>query len=216
MAGSDGAIQQRRMIVVGVLVCIIFLFGIGALLFFRSQLDAPTPTPTPSSGVTIIDPPRALVDFTLPGRNGAPLALSDLRGRFTLIFFGYTHCPDFCPTTLAEFRQVKRALDAQADQLQFLFISVDGERDTPAVLEEYVARFDPQFLFMRGDTATLARISADYGLYYELRKETPEDIDYVVDHTTPSYLVDPEGRMIAVFSFTAEPEVIVETIRGQF
>ncbi|MBK8022148.1 MAG: SCO family protein [Chloroflexi bacterium] len=213
MANSGGDTQQRRMLFVGALVSIFFLFGIAALLFFRAQLDAPVPTPTPTSGVTAIDPARELADFTLAGRGGEPLALSDLRGKYTLLFFGYTHCPDFCPLTLAEFRQVKSQLGDNADQLQFLFVSVDGERDTPAALAEFVDRFDPGFYFMQGDEATLARIGPDYGLYYEIRKETPEDVNYLVDHSTPSYLIDPQGRLVRVFSFTAEPEVIAETIQ---
>jgi protein SCO1/2 len=87
---------------------------------------------------TPIDPPRPLADFTLPSQDGTPLSLSALHGKYVLLFFGYTHCPDVCPTTLTDFVQVKRALGAAASQVRFVFISVDGERDTPPVLRHFM------------------------------------------------------------------------------
>jgi protein SCO1/2 len=209
--------RQRILILAGVALIGVFVIGIAALLLVRAQLAAlPTPAPvTASNGVTALDAPRALIDFTLPGKDGAPLALSDLRGAYTLLFFGYTHCPDFCPLTLSEFRQVRRLLGEAGASVQVLFVSVDGARDTPDVLAEYVNRFDPSFQAMQGDEVTLARISADYGLFYEVQRTDPDSASYLVDHTTPSYLIDPEGRLVAVFSFSASPEAIAEYIAAQ-
>ncbi len=206
--------RQRVLVFAGVALIGVFAIGIAALLLVRAQLDArPTPTaPLMSNGITALDAPRALVDFTLPGKDGAPLALSDLRGAYTLLFFGYTHCPDFCPLTLSEFRQVRRLLGESAEAVQVLFVSVDGARDTPDLLAEYVNRFDPSFYAMQGDEVTLARISADYGLFYEIQRTDPASTSYLVDHTTPSYLIDPEGRLVAIFSFSATPEAIAEFI----
>jgi protein SCO1 len=216
--GMDAqAVQQRRLIATGVLVSVIFLLGIGALLVFRAQLTASALTPTAtaaiSNGVTVIDPARALVDFSLPSREGEPLALSDLRGKYTLMFFGYTHCPDVCPLTLAEFREVKELMGEDAADVEFLFVSVDGERDSPEVLAEFTARFDPAFRFMQGDAVTLEAIGADYGLFYELHNDDPAEANYLVDHTTYSYLVDPEGGLVALFAYGTEPEVMAEAIQ---
>lgn len=210
--------RQRVLVVMGAGLIAVFALGIVALLLLRTQLDsAAQATATPnlySNGVSALDAPRELIDFTLPGKDGAPLALSDLRGTYTLLFFGYTNCPDFCPLTLTEFKRVRALLEEQAPEtrVQVLFISVDGERDTADNLRAYVERFDPEFLAMQGDAVTLAQIAPDYGLFYEIVKENPDDTAYLVDHTTPSYLIDPEGRLEAIFSFTAEPEAIAEYI----
>lgn len=215
MLPPSSAPRQQRMAILGLALSAVFLVGIAALLLIRTQLTtAAVPTPTVSEGVTPLDPPRTLSDFTLPGKDGSPLSLSDLRGKYTLLFFGYTNCPDYCPLTLANFKRIKNELGSQADQVQFLLVSVDGARDTPDVLKEYLDRFDSTFYGMQGDEATLARIAPEYGLYYELQKTSPDDTNYSVDHTTQSYLIDPSGNMVAAISFSAEVPIIVDTIRA--
>jgi len=204
--------NQRTQLILAISLGLVFALGSIFLLVLRSQLVAPTPTPIYSTGVTEIDPPRLVADFTLPGGDGAPLALSALRGKYTLLFFGYTHCPDFCPLTLSEFKRIKQDLAEDAAQVQFLFISVDGARDTPDMMSAYAARFDPEFLVMQGSEPTLSQISADYNLFYTLN--TDEGENYSVDHTTPSYLIDPKGRLAVIYSFSAEPADITESIRA--
>ncbi|MCC6803230.1 MAG: SCO family protein, partial [Anaerolineae bacterium] len=197
------------LLVIGVLLLAIF-----AVLSLRSALNAPAPTATPSSGVIVVSPPIETRDFSLPGSSdGQPVSLSDLRGKWTLLFFGYTHCPDFCPLTLAEWVNVKRALGDDADQLNFLFISVDGERDTPDVMRQYLSRFDPSFVGMSSDPETLAEIGPDYGLDYTLHTEQGEN--YTVDHTTRVYLLDPQSRIAYEFSFGTDRDAVIQTIQAQ-
>jgi protein SCO1/2 len=200
-------------ILIGALILGIVLMG--GLLLTRLQQAAvipPTPTFAPSiPGITPIEPGREVVDFTLPTIDG-DLSLSDLRGGYTLMFFGYTHCPDFCPLTLAEFKRVKGLLGDDAERVNFLYISVDPARDTPQVVGEYVRRFDAEFLGMSGDEAVLTQITPDYGLYYELRTDEGRGDNYLVDHSTASYLIDPQRRLRAVFSYDASPEAITDYI----
>lgn len=208
--------KTSRSALIGLLVIGLLLIGIVATVSLRQALNAAQPTPTPTNlpqGIIPLDPPRELPDFTLPGSTGVPLSLSSFQGKFTLLFFGYTHCPDFCPLTLAHWRNIKLALGDDAANVNFLFISVDGERDTPEVLAQYLSRFDPAFIGMTGDDATLAQIAPPYGLYYELHKD--EGANYSVDHTTQTYLINPAGGMIDVFSFDTPEDTIVATIRAE-
>ncbi len=189
----------------------------------------------PASGGALVDPPHQVQDFTLTSHTGEPISLSDLRGRAVLMFFGYTHCPDVCPTTLADYRRVKQALGDDAEQVAFVFISVDGERDTPDVVNEYLRQFDADFIGMTGDAATLRRIGAEYGLFFETETvETeeeqgqdhnhdaehehgddpnPDQENYFVNHTSPSFLIDPDGYLRLVFFYGTEPQTIADGIR---
>jgi protein SCO1 len=203
-------------VLIGALILGIVLMG--GLLLMRLQQAAATPPPTPTfapdiPGVTPLEPGREVADFTLPTIDG-DLSLSDLSGSYTLLFFGYTHCPDFCPLTLAEFTRVKALLGEEAERVKFLYISVDPARDTPEVVGQYVRRFDPEFLAMSGDEVTLAQITPDYGLYYELRTEEGRGDNYLVDHSTASYLIDPQRRLRAVFNYDASPETISEYVQS--
>ncbi len=157
---------------------------------------------------TPIEPPQELTDFTLPSSRGEPVSLSDLQGRPTMLFFGYTFCPDVCPITLAEFKQVKANLGDQADQVNFVFISVDGRRDTPERLAQYVESFDPAFLGLQGDETTLRKIGGDYGLYYKAHSPEGTSAQYLVDHSSASYLIDAAGQLRMVYVFNTPPEII--------
>lgn len=203
--------KQTRMLLLGILLIGILLTGIVLTLTLRQMLAAPEPVSVP--GVSILSEGRELMDFTLPSSSGDPLSLSDLRGSYALVFFGYTHCPDFCPLTLAEFKQVKTILGDDADNLNFLFVSVDGPRDTPETLARFLGRFDSEFIGMSGDDATLLRIGPDYGLYYERHtEEGGASGNYPVDHSTASYLIDPDGKLRVIFSYSAEPDVVAENV----
>ena len=208
--------KNIRNLLVGFTVCGVLLIGIAFMVSFRqSVLNAPTATPlptmTPLPGVIPLDPPRELVDFTLPASTGEPMSLSDLQGKYTLLFFGYTNCPDFCPSTLANWQRMKGELGEVGKQLNYVFVSVDGERDTPEVLARYLSRFDPAFVGLTGEAEVLAEIAPDYGLEYILH--TDEGEFYSVDHTTRTYLIDPQGRLISVFSFDVPQDVIEGVIR---
>jgi protein SCO1/2 len=206
-----------RTALLGLLLIGILLLAIVILLSLRqSVLATATPTLVPDvAGITPIEPGMDVQDFTLPGSTGENLCLSDLRGDYVLMFFGYSHCPDFCPTTLAEFTQIRDGLGEASERVKFVFVSVDGERDTPEVLEEYISRFGPAFIGLQGDDETLAQIAGDYGLTYELHTDdADEDGNYAVDHTTFTYLLDPQGRLRAIISYNADRDDVVAYIES--
>ncbi len=184
--------------------------------------SAPTIAVTPGASFDEIDGvfvgdylphPIAVQDFTMPGNLGDSMSLSDSNGKWRLLFFGYTHCPDFCPLTLAEFRQIKEMLGDQADEIEFVFVSVDGERDTPEAITDYIDRFDPEFIAFSGDDATLEQIQSDYGLYYQRAENAASPENYMVDHTTRSYLIDREGNLISTFAYDDTPDQITAAIQ---
>jgi protein SCO1/2 len=209
--------SPRRLLIVAALISL--LITAAALFFVFSRLTN-TLTDTGSAivdsenyfdGGTVIDPPRKLSDFTLTGNDGQPLSLSDLSGKVTLLYFGYTHCPDVCPITLGDYKQIKAALGAAADQVNFLMISVDGVRDTPEHMQRYLGAFDPAFLGMTGREDDLKRIGVDFGLYF--RANTEQGENYTVDHTASIFMVDQDGFLRTIFAFGTEPDVITEYVR---
>ena len=132
--------------------------------------------------------------LSLIDQNGKPRTLADFRGKVVLLFFGYTHCPDVCPTTLAELAQVMKLLGADADRAQVLFVTVDPERDTPAVLSKYVTAFDPRFVGLYGDTAATRRAAKEFKVFYEKHKGAVPG-EYSMDHSAGTYVIDPKGRL---------------------
>ena len=133
--------------------------------------------------------------FQLTDFNGKPHTLADFQGKVVVVFFGYTQCPDVCPTTMSEMVQVKHKLGADADKLQVLFVSVDPERDTPEVLKAYMAGFDPSFLGLyAASPEKLADLARDYKVYFKkVDGKTPTS--YTMDHTAATYVYDPKGRL---------------------
>lgn len=170
------------------------------------------PTATPLPG-TLLDPPKEVGDFTLTDQDGQPFRLSDLRGKVALLFFGYTNCPDVCPTTLAELKRVKALLGEDVERVAFVFVSVDGARDTPERLAAYVRAFDPQFIGLTGDDAALRPISRDFGVFYQ-RVNYESDVNYLVDHTASTFVVDQQGRLRLVFPYGTDPAAIVTRLRA--
>lgn len=170
------------------------------------------PTATPLPG-TIFDPPREVGDFTLTSHTGQPLSLSDLEGKAVMLFFGYTHCPDVCPTTLAEFKRVKNLLGDTASEVAFVFVSVDGERDTPERLAAYVGAFDPDFIGLTGDDAAIRAIGQDYGLFYQRSTYDESAAGYLVDHTASTFVLGPEGRLRIVYPYQTDPAIVADGIR---
>lgn len=133
-------------------------------------------------------------DFQLPDQNGQVRSLKDFAGKVVVVFFGYTQCPDVCPTSMVELAEVKRSLGAQGERLQGIFITVDPERDTPEVLRAYMANFDPGFLALRGSPEQLAAVAKDFKVYYKkVDGQTPTS--YTLDHSAGSYVYDPQGRL---------------------
>lgn len=167
---------------------------------------------SPSGQGSLVVPPRALSDFTLSNQEGQPLALHSLRGKPILLFFGFTNCPSICPTTLAEFRAVKRGLGPESEKLAVVFISVDPEQDTTERLRQYVGAFDPTFIGLRGDEATLKRIGPEYDLFYQ--RQPLGDGTYTVDHTAISYLIDADGMLRTIYPYGTPAEGITTDVRA--
>ena len=132
--------------------------------------------------------------FRLPDQNGQVRTLADFAGKAVVVFFGYTQCPDVCPTSLTELAEAKRLLGSDGERLQGLFVSVDPERDTPELMKAYMASFDPSFLALLADPATLKALAADFKVYYKkVDGKTPTS--YTMDHSAGSYVYDPKGRL---------------------
>ena len=142
-----------------------------------------------STDITGAEYGRAL---ELPDTSGRVRRLEDFRGKAVVLFFGFTHCPDVCPTTLADLATVMKTLGPDAERVQVLFITVDPERDTPGELAQYVGAFDPRFVALRGDLASTQRVAKDFKIYFEKRKQGDS---YTVDHSAQSYVIDPQGRL---------------------
>ncbi len=133
-------------------------------------------------------------DFALTDHNGQPKSIKDFAGKVVVLFFGYTQCPDVCPTTMTELVEVKKLLGADGDKLQGLFVTVDPARDTPAVLKSYMANFDPTFLALYAAPEALAVVAKDYKVYYK-KAEGKTPTSYTMDHSAGSYIYDTQGKL---------------------
>lgn len=133
-------------------------------------------------------------DFSMPDQHGQRRSMADFKGKVVLVFFGFTQCPDVCPTTLGDLAAVKQKLGAKGDKLQVIFASVDPARDTPEILQAYLANFDPSFLALRGSDEETAKMAKDFKVYYK-RVEGQTTGSYTMDHTAGDYIFDPEGRL---------------------
>lgn len=131
-------------------------------------------------------------DFHLTDHNGKPRTLADFRGKVVAVFFGYTHCPDVCPTTLADLAQAMEKLGKDADRVQVLFITVDPERDKPEMLAQYVTAFHPSFIALSGNAEATAQAAKGFYVGYEKR---PTSSGYNMDHTVGTFLIDPKGKV---------------------
>ncbi|MBI2715105.1 MAG: SCO family protein [Rhizobiales bacterium] len=186
------------------LVLSAFLAGLviflGVFLFASGQLSGSGP------GASAIGGPFKLID-----QDGKSITDQDFKGRPFLVFFGFTHCPDICPTTLFEVAEVLRALGPDAGRATALFITVDPERDTPAAIKDYLSSFGPLMRGATGDAAAIAAVEKAYRVY---AKKVPTDNgDYSIDHTALVYLMDKQGRFVAPFSLKRRPEDAAADLR---
>ncbi len=160
-----------------------------------------------------LDPPRAAPDFTLSDQHGATYRLSEQRGDVVVLFFGYTTCPDVCPTTLAQYRQVKNLLGEDAERVQFVFVTVDPERDDEERLNQYISLFDREFLGLTGDAEALQAVWRDYGVYVE-RVEAPDSpVGYWMNHSSVSYVVDAKGDLRLIHLYNTPNDDVVHDLR---
>jgi len=193
--------RSVRILAIGVafLAGLVLCFGI--VLVVTSRVSAPV-----AQQVAAIGGP-----FKLTDQNGQAVSDQDLHGRPFLVFFGFTHCPDVCPTTLFEVSEILRALGRDADRTRALFITVDPERDTPSVMKDYLSSFDPHLWGLSGDPAAIAAIAKGYRVYY---KKVPLDQGgYTMDHTAIVYLMDKDGRFVSPFSLKRTAEAAAADLR---
>ncbi|HNB51170.1 MAG TPA: SCO family protein [Anaerolineales bacterium] len=160
--------------------------------------------PRPFHGM-VMQSPELAYDFSLNASNGKTVSLKDYRGKLVVLYFGYTFCPDVCPASLSTMKGALELLGRKADEVQFIMISVDPERDTPERLGEYVTYFDPSFIGVTGEPDKLAEIAALYGIYFQKHEGTAAT-GYLVDHTATMAVIDQEGylKLILPFGITSE------------
>ncbi len=149
-------------------------------------------------------------DFHLADPTGRARSLADFRDKVIVLFFGYTHCPDVCPTTLADMAQVMRLLGKQADQVQVLFVTLDPERDTGALLAQYVPAFYPSFMGLRGDAQATAEAARSFGVSYQKQMNKS---GYTLDHSSSLYLIGMNGRPMLLAPYDQGAELLVQDIR---
>jgi protein SCO1/2 len=193
--------RALRILVIGAAFLAGLVVCFGAVLMLSGRLSAPV-----AQQVAAIGGPFNLID-----QNGRPLSDQELKGRPFLVFFGFTHCPDVCPTTLFDVSEVLRALGPDADRVRALFITVDPERDTPALMKDYLSSFDPHLSGLTGDPAAIAAVAKAYRVYY--KKVPLEQGDYTMDHTAIVYLMDKSGRFVSPFNLKRPAEAAAADLR---
>lgn len=166
---------------------------------------------SPFNGIDVTGAPFG-GDFRLADAEGRARSLADFRGKVVVVVFGYTHCPDVCPTTLADFAGALKRLGPEASRVQVLFVTVDPQRDTPQLLKEYVPAFNPSFIGLRGDEPATNKVTRDFRVYVN-RNEKAGAANYTVDHAAQSFVFDPSGRLRLVIGYGMEPEKIAKDLR---
>ena len=152
-------------------------------------------------------------NFSLPDQNGQPRTLADFKGKVVVVFFGYTQCPDVCPTTMVELAQVKKALGKDGDRLQGLFVSIDPERDTPAILKAYMTSFDPSFIALRGSVEQAQATAKEFKVFFAKVPGKTES-SYTIDHTAGAYVFDTHGKVRLFERYGAGAEALTADIKA--
>jgi len=161
---------------------------------------------------SLIDPPIPAADFELTDQHGDTFKLSNHNGEVVLIFFGYTNCPDVCPVTLSEFKQVKAQLGEKAEEVQFVYITVDPERDTVQRMKDHLENFDPTFVGLTGDTPDLEPVLKAYGVY-AAKVDSGSAAGYLVDHTARVYAIDVNGNLRLTYPFETGSDALAADIQ---
>jgi protein SCO1 len=187
------------------IVVVLGAFLAGLAIFLGGIFLVTGLSPAPSAGIAIGGP------FHLIDQNGKPFSNQDMKGKPYLVFFGYTHCPDVCPTTLFEMSQLFKKLGPAANDVGAVFITVDPERDTAPVLKDYMASFDPHLRGLTGDRNAIDQAIKDYRVY--AKKVPLQGGDYSMDHTAIVYLMDKDGHFVAPFNLQRKPEAEAADLR---
>ncbi|MBS0293104.1 MAG: SCO family protein [Proteobacteria bacterium] len=152
-------------------------------------------------------------DLQLTDQYGKQRSLKDFAGKVVVVFFGYTQCPDVCPTSMSELAEVKRALGADGDRLQGIFVTVDPERDTPDMLKSYMASFDPSFIALRGTPEQTAAVAKDFKIYFK-RVDGQTPTSYTMDHSAGSYVYDTKGRLRVYHRYGSGAQSLTADVRA--
>lgn len=222
---SDSTAQQpsptnSRLVLLGTLI--VGIVATFVVIYALTNRPRNTATPTVDyshniDGVQVVNPPRQVQDFTLTSQDEKPVSLSDYRGKMVLMFFGFTNCEDVCPVTLLQFKQVRQKLGDKADKVAFLFVSVDPKRDTAPVIGDYLKRFDPTITGLVGDVKVFENIKNDYNLeFIEVPKEDgTSGSAYSISHTPNPYLIDADGKLVAIYPFSADANLIANDMSNR-
>jgi protein SCO1/2 len=190
---------MKRLLAIGLVVAASFLGGCGR------------PDATAKFQLTDVTGANFGKELALTDHNGRPRTLTDFKGKVVVLFFGFIHCPDVCPTTLAELAQVARELGPEGSKMQVLFVTVDPERDTPDVLKQYVPSFYPDFLGLYGDAAATARVAKEFKIFYQ--KQPQAGGGYTMDHSAGTYVLDRQGRLRLFAQYGAGAPALLHDIR---
>lgn len=183
----------------------LFLCVLVGLLAACGEPKLPSPFHASEVGAKL-----AQADFRLTDHNGKPRTLADFRGKAVVLFFGYTHCPDVCPTTLADLAHAMRLLGKDADRVQVLFVTVDPERDKPEMLAQYVPAFHPSFLALYGDAQATTQVAKAFDVTYQKQMTTS---GYNMDHSAGTFLIDPAGRVRLLAPYAQRAEWLADDVR---
>ena len=181
-----------------------FLAGVASIVLVVILVSGRDPVP--SAGAAAIGGP-----FSLTDQNGRTVTDKDLRGHPFLVFFGFTHCPDVCPTSLFEISEVLGKLGPDAQKVSAVFVTIDPERDTPAAMKDYLSSFNPHLVGLTGDPAAIAAVAKEYRVY--VKKVPLDNGDYTMDHTALVYLMDKDGRFVTPFNLKRTPEDAAADLR---
>lgn len=184
--------------------------ALATVLLGCDQLGSPSAQSFKGVDITGAEYARTL---SLPDQYGKPRTLDDFKGKVTVVFFGYTQCPDVCPTTMAELAQVKKALGKDGERVQGVFITVDPERDTPETLKAYMASFDPSFVALRGTPEETKATAKEFKVFYA---KVPGKVEgsYTMDHTAGSYVIDPKGKVRLFVRYGSPTEALTADLKA--
>jgi protein SCO1/2 len=190
----------------------LLIFGIALLLGMVAVFLLLGPTKPYTFQGSLIDPPVEAPQFELSDVNGQRFRLSELEGQVVIMFFGYTSCPDVCPVTLTDFLRIRSKLGDQGEEVGFVFVTVDPDRDTPERMKKYLTNFDPTIIGLTGERTELESVWSSYGVY-EAKVDGGSEGNYLVDHSSRIYVIDADGNLLLTYLFGTEYQVIAEDVR---
>jgi protein SCO1 len=189
-----------------------WLAALGTAVVLALSACQPAPPQPPAFQATDITGAAFARDFRLTDHNGRVRTLADFKGKVVAVFFGYTHCPDVCPTTLSDFARALEQLGPQAERVQVIFVTLDPQRDTPDLLKQFVPAFNQGFLGMYTDVESLQQLAKEYKVVYQKTSVKGAD-DYLIDHSAGTYVYDPKGRLRLLMPYGSSPEAIAQDLK---